>query len=149
MTSNQKQQIISFRKQGLNFADIAEKLGLRKGTVKTFCWRNGLTDAEIQHNPLAVNITGECKQCGKTLIQTAKSRPKEYCDSKCRMKWWNANRDQLTRKSQITLLCANCGVEFSSYPHEQRKFCAHACYIKYYFYREEAHDDTGEICKSN
>ena len=148
MTYEQKQQIVLLRKQGLGFSVIAEKLNLQKGNVKTFCWRNGLTDAELNH-PQPDVISGFCKQCGKPLTQTGKSRPKEYCDSKCRMKWWNAHRNQLTGKSRISLQCANCGAKFSSYPHEHRKFCSHACFIAYYFYREDAHDDAGKVCQSN
>ena len=48
MTGEEKQQIYLLRKKGISFADIADKLNISKNTVKTFCWRNGLSDAELE-----------------------------------------------------------------------------------------------------
>lgn len=42
MKNSEKQQIANLRERGLGYAQIAKKLGLSKGTVGTFCRRNGL-----------------------------------------------------------------------------------------------------------
>ena len=42
MTNEQKPKIISLRKQGNSLAEVADKLGLPIGTVKSFCSRNHL-----------------------------------------------------------------------------------------------------------
>lgn len=82
MTGEQKQQIYILHKKGLPFADIAEQLGLPCNTVKIFCWRNGLSDAEIEKPQENRRFIGFCKQCGKTLEQKSKSRPKKFCCDK-------------------------------------------------------------------
>ena len=44
MTSAEKQRIIRLREQGLGYAQIANRMGLSKSTVSTFCKRNGLAE---------------------------------------------------------------------------------------------------------
>ena len=43
MTESQKQQIISFRRQGIGYLKIAQELGISQNTVKSYCRRNNLT----------------------------------------------------------------------------------------------------------
>ncbi len=42
MTDRQKQQIIRLRKEGFGYTAVANKVGISKDTVKSFCRRNGL-----------------------------------------------------------------------------------------------------------
>ena len=42
MTDEQKQQIIRLRKKGCGYTAVANKVGISKDTVKSFCRRNGL-----------------------------------------------------------------------------------------------------------
>ena len=44
MTNTQKRQITRLREQGLGYAQIANRLGLSKSTVSTFCKRNELDE---------------------------------------------------------------------------------------------------------
>lgn len=136
MTGEQKQQIYLLRKTGASFGDISAKLGLPRNTVKTFCWRNGLSDAELAAPQENKGYMGFCKNCGKQLDQQAKSRPKKFCCDKCRLQWWTANSGQLNRKTLLTLVCANCGAEFSCYASQKRRYCGHGCYIAHRYHSE-------------
>jgi len=129
MTGEEKQQIYLLRKKGISFADIADKLNISKNTVKTFCWRNGLSDAELEKLQSNCGYMGFCKQCGKPLEQKVKSRPRKFCCDKCRLAWWRNNSNQLNRSSQKTYICEYCKKEFLQYPSQNRRFCSHACYI--------------------
>ena len=42
MTDREKQQIIRLRKEGFGYTAVANKVGISKDTVKSFCRRNGL-----------------------------------------------------------------------------------------------------------
>ena len=139
MTGEQKQQIFIMRKNSLSFADIAEKTGLTKSAVKTFCWRNNLTDAEMQKYASSMYL-GFCKHCGEPLQQKPKSRPKKFCSDKCRFAWWREHPEEVSRKRLITIKCDNCGQEFSCYPSQKHRFCSHACFIQFYFYADEGDD---------
>ena len=44
MTSAEKQRIVRLREQGLGYTQIANRMGLSKSTVSTFCKRNGLAE---------------------------------------------------------------------------------------------------------
>ena len=142
MTGEQKQQIYILRKKGLPFADIAERLFLPRNTVKTFCWRNGLSDAEMEKPQQNRGYLGFCKMCGKPLEQKSKSRPKKFCCDKCRSAWWAENNTQLNRPALLSLKCENCGAEFSCYPSQRKRFCSHACYIANRYHKEERHENT-------
>ena len=141
MTGEQKQQIYMLRKKGLPFADIAGRLGLPRNTVKTFCWRNGLSDTEMKKPQGNRGFKGFCKQCGKTLEQKSKSRPKKFCCDKCRSAWWSENFLQLNRLTLLTLKCESCGAEFSCYPSQRKRFYSHACYINHRYRKNDRHID--------
>ena len=44
MTNMEKRQIARLREQGLGYTQIANRLGISKSTVSTFCQRNGLAE---------------------------------------------------------------------------------------------------------
>ncbi len=44
MTNTEKRQITRLREKGLGYAQIANRLGISKSTVSTFCQRNGLAE---------------------------------------------------------------------------------------------------------
>ena len=75
MTGEQKQQIYILRSQGVSFANISAKLSIPRNTVKTFCWRNGLSDAEMKRPQLSPGYRKFCKQCGATLEMTMANPP--------------------------------------------------------------------------
>ena len=44
MTNTEKQRITRLREMGLGYTQIANRLGISKSTVSTFCQRNGLAE---------------------------------------------------------------------------------------------------------
>ena len=52
MTNEQKVQIIALHKRGSSLTEVADKLGLPIGTVKSFCRRNQISSiAEVVPQP--------------------------------------------------------------------------------------------------
>jgi len=43
MTKRQREQIRMYRERGYGYGTIAEKLGISKSTVSSYCRRNGLS----------------------------------------------------------------------------------------------------------
>ena len=130
MTNDQKTQIISLRKQGNSLAEIASKLGLPIGTVKSFCSRNHLVaeaalDVESLRPQLSVK-DGQCKKCGAPITSLPHHRPKLFCSDRCRLSWWHDNRHLAKNTERKT--CLSCGVSFTA--DGRRKYCSHSCYIK-------------------
>lgn len=132
MTGDEKQKVRLMRQQGVGYAQIAASLDISLNTVKSFCRRNNLQSGVVMKTD-----TGDCRQCGKRLHQEPKRKPRRFCSDKCRLAWWNDNRDKLNRKAVYQLICAHCGKEFESYGNKNRKYCTHACYIKDRFGEEE------------
>lgn len=116
MTGEQKQQIFLLRKQGASFAEIGKELGIPKNTVKTFCWRNSLSNEEIVKAEENHGYMGFCKQCGNQLEQKIRSRPRKFCCDQCRYDWWKSHENEMIRKARITKICAECGEEFLTSP---------------------------------
>ena len=121
MTASEKQTITSMRYGKASYADIASVTGIPVNTIKTFCRRNGLTDNDLIDQSLCMNCG-----CG---ITKGKYRPKKFCSDKCRMAWWNAHQDQVTRNAHYSFVCAQCGENFTVYGNASRKFCSRACYL--------------------
>lgn len=131
MTEREKESTLRLRSRGCGYADIARALGLPEATVKTFCSRNRLLDADLERlydarRDFSVPLT--CLQCGVALGQDAKHKPKRFCSESCRRAWWNARRDAINKKGAHIIACASCGKVFLSYD-SHRKFCSHPCYI--------------------
>ena len=73
--------------------------------------------------------TGGDALVGGCSITKGKYRPKKFCSDKCRMAWWNAHQDQVTRNAHYSFVCAQCGENFTVYGNASRKFCSRACYL--------------------
>ena len=54
MTVDEKKQIIQMRQAGMGYQIIAELLGKKVNTVKTFCSRNGLFAVQNQTGAIPV-----------------------------------------------------------------------------------------------
>lgn len=127
MTEQQKQQIIYFRKEGFGYTAVADKIGVSKNTVKSFCRRNGLAGKRAA---VSGEVVSRCRECGKILLQIKGIKPKVFCCKECRVKWWHENPDKIRQRAIYTFICANCGKEFTAYGNSHRKYCSHECYIR-------------------
>lgn len=123
MTLEEKTQIKKMRLSGESYSKISQTLKLSENTIKSFCRRNNLQGYE------EVGILENCKNCGTSLINTEKHKPKKFCSDNCRLNWWKNNKDQIKKKALYIIKCSNCGLKFESYGNSKRKFCSHKCYI--------------------
>ena len=117
MTSNYMNDIRIMRLQGVTYKDIAVKIDIPLNTVKSFCHRNKI-------------VIPLCKNSGTALIQTPKRRAKEFCDDRCRARWWRKNSGQMNKKAYYSFVCAACDKPFESYGNKNRKYCSRKCYFK-------------------
>ena len=137
MTNEKKNQIIALHKRGSSLTEVADKLGLPIGTVKSFCRRNQISStAEVVPQPERIPNSDEavemtkpdetCKRCGAQLEHTPHHRQKLFCSDKCRLAWWHENRHLAKGTSERT--CPVCGITFAG--DRERIYCCHSCYIK-------------------
>ncbi len=134
MNGEQKKRISEYRQRGIAYAVIADRLGLTKDQVSSYCRRNGLAgrlgtrQAEFPDNC--------CRNCGKKLEQTPGVKKRRFCCPECRVQWWNTHQDKVNRKAVYSFVCPHCGKEFTAYGNAGRKYCSHACYIANRFHHE-------------
>lgn len=124
MTTEQKQQIIYLRRDGVGYGHIAKEVGISINTVKSFCRRNGMAskpDGSV------------CENCGKPIAQNPGRKRKRFCSSACRNAWWNSHLYLVKHKANYVITCQNCGKTFTVYGDSKRKYCSHACYIAHRF----------------
>lgn len=110
--------IDNMRLEGHTPSAIAAALGIPAGTIRSY----------IHRHPQIPN-TRMCRQCGKSVLQTAKRREQKFCCDACRMAWWNSHQCDVNRKAFYKLICEHCGKEFESYGNRKRKYCCRGCYI--------------------
>jgi hypothetical protein len=145
MTNDQKEKIKKMRQDGKSYSQITLILGISENTVKAYCRRNNL-GVTVSAKPKAEKeLYTCCKHCGKSLSQGTKGQPKKFCSEGCRRLWWKTNDSEHDKKAYYTLICSACGNKFESYGNKCRKFCGHACYIKYRFKKEGDSNDTTAI----
>ena len=127
MTEEQKKQIIRLRKKGCGYTAVANKVGISKDTVKSFCRRNGLA------GEMAVSAETQvpgCRECGKPLQQRLGMKPRVFCCDECRIKWWHEHPDKIKQRAVYSFTCAGCGKPFTAYGNSKRKYCSHECYVR-------------------
>ena len=128
MNTLQKDAIQQLRIEGKSYAKIADVLGISENTIKSYCRRNNLGGVALAAIE-PVNST-HCRRCGELLKQTAGKKQKQYCSDHCRMAWWNAHSEAVTRKSIQRFICRTCGQGFEGYGKRERKYCSRDCYGK-------------------
>lgn len=139
MTDIQKLKILEMRKSGCGYAEIAKVLFIPRNTVKTFCRRNNI-EADSRVIPLEKDTPGVCPECGNAIVQIPGHKPRRFCSSECRQKWWNSHPEQITKKAVYSYICPECGSPFSAYGNKSRKYCSHVCYINARFKGDKSHD---------
>ena len=135
MTEDQKRLANKLRQQGQSYAQIATVLGVPKNTVKTHCWRNNIA-APVGSKPVKSSF---CQNCGKPIKQPEHIKTKKYCNDKCRITWWNHNRNLLNSGATRQVSCAYCGSKFEKYEKSGQRFCSHACYTNLRFKKGGCH----------
>ena len=128
VTQQQKEQISKLRANGASFGKIASTLGISINTIKSYCKRNPIL-SEVVPAPKAVIHADRCLQCNATLEQSSGHRQKRFCSPKCRIAWWAAHPEQMTRKKLFSVECQHCGGVFMQYGSRPRKFCSRGCYL--------------------
>ena len=123
LTQQEKTSIIEMRKLGYTYKRISEIHNVNINTIKTFVSRHG-SDVEYLANQPKL-----CKNCGSPIEQAKNGKPKIFCCNECRSKWWAANKDKGIKRTQYTITCANCGIEFKTSA-RNRKYCSIGCYNK-------------------
>lgn len=131
MTQEQKNTITSMRGEGYGYAAIAQVLSISKNTVKTFCYRNGLTGRRQQNGVLVLPSTTHCKNCGNLISVKSSTKPRKFCSDKCCRAWFHSHRVPENTKGQHSYICENCGTVFIVYGNVKRKYCSHQCYISH------------------
>ena len=128
VTQQQKEQISKRRAAGTSFGKIASVLGMSVNTVKSYCKRNPIS-LEPVSAPKALVHSDRCPQCNTQLKQSPGHRQKRFCSYKCRITWWAAHPEQMTRKKLYPVECQHCGGVFMQYGSRPRKFCSRGCYL--------------------
>ena len=139
MTNEQKQKIAELRNSGISYQKIGDMLGIPKDTVKTFCRRNNIVSG-CSDKAIPKETAGICPECGKPIVQTPGRKPKRFCSSECRQKWWNAHPERIGQKAVYEYVCPVCHTQFTAYGNNHRKYCSHECYVAARFKGGEARD---------
>jgi len=142
LTDDQKRIIAQMIQSGLNHREIAESLNLKRNTIKTYCWRQGLHSIKKPKPPVELNQPKKkpgrppklkpapkprpfyefCLTCNKPLVQGKLGRGKKFCSKKCGTDWWNSH------PKMITGICVYCGKSFTTKNHKQR-YCSKKCFM--------------------
>lgn len=127
MTETDRNKILILREQHKSYKTISDELGVPINTVKSYISRKmrKLKASEAEQN--GFSEYKKCKQCGILMHQTEHCKGKKFCSDRCRIIWWNANRDLALRASAHQQICTVCGSTFFTY-HGQ--YCSRACYGK-------------------
>lgn len=128
MTAIQEEQIAHMRMAGESYGKIADSLNISVNTVKSFCRRKNIYGGKGETNKTQDGKVS-CAYCGEEVPQPEHRKAKRFCSDACRVKWWNRHRQLAGRKNKMTLVCRNCGREFSDYGSAGRKYCCHGCYV--------------------
>ena len=89
MTAEQKERIISLRREKNGYSAIANRLGLSKDSVKAFCRSHGLAGIKACTVEPPVITTDTCLNCGASLCQSGSGKQKKFCSDRCRITYWN------------------------------------------------------------
>jgi len=128
MTDNQKEQIRTLRLQGLGYTTVANRLGVSKDTVKSYCQRNDLAGKRCDSDEGSA-----CPQCGSPVVQTGKHKKRRFCTEECCKSWWAKHHTDIKNGAVHRYVCAACRKAFTAYGNAPRKYCSHRCYVSVRF----------------
>ena len=120
-----KHEIIKQRRLcNIDYADIAKELGMTTNAVRVYCHRHGLSEIALK------KIEDGCKNCGCTITNKSKTRPRKFCSDACKRTWWNAHRVDRRSPNTEAYTCGICGKKFYDYISANRKYCSQTCFWK-------------------
>lgn len=131
MTGSQKELVEKMRFLGYGYRSIANRLGLKRDTVRNYCKSKGLDGREDKFVEVPKADISVCICCEVPLVNAPKGTRKKYCSPQCKRMW-----EAIHPRENYTHQCIKCGKRFNSVSKTQ-KYCSHDCYIKDRFYREE------------
>ena len=116
MTVEQKNQILSLRKEGKTVREVSEITGFSIGNLSKFL---------KNYDPKVVECFKQCPNCLSdwpvSIIK--KGFQKQYCCKKCRLEHYNKTK---FRKKAVRY-CAYCGKEFIAYTYKRTRYCSKSC----------------------
>ena len=120
MTNEQKTQIIALHKQGSSLPEVAGKLGLPIGTVKSF-WRRNCASSQMADKlnlPIGTVKSFWRRNCAPSQVGEMKGTVVESAEMPQQKK---ANK------------CKHCGEPISTLPHHKEKqFCSDKCRLAWW-----------------
>jgi hypothetical protein len=131
MTEHERDEIRRLRLAGNSYTQIGQILQLSRNTVKSVCQRCGFQPVCEANTS---NDLEYCRNCGVPISQVAGLKHRSFCSEACRRAWWSTHRDAGNKKTAVQTKCTFCGRVFEDYARNHRKYCCHACYIRYRFY---------------
>lgn len=135
MTTMQEEQIRLLREQGVGYRNIGNIVHLSRDVVRNYCRThnlNGYHDAVKKNMLRMIADRNVCTYCGAPIKQKKTGRPKKFCSDKCRLRWWQQNRDQMKKNpdAMYEFHCNYCGKPFTAYGNKKRLYCCHDCYVR-------------------
>ena len=124
MTFEEKRKIDKLRSEGVGCTAISDMLGISINSVKSYCRRSKSKKEKVV---VRKSVKGGCNFCGNALVHTEGKKKKRFCCEKCRMSWWNHNRDKIHHRVLFEITCRYCGGAFKNND-KNRKFCSQQCY---------------------
>lgn len=122
MNGQQKTQVEKYRRAGMGFVEISNRLGIPVSTIKSYCYKHSVQDMTAESDaPL-------CPECGLP-VPKMHFKPRRFCSDACRAKYWNQHPDEMKKRSVVEQHCAHCGRTYYDYAGRGRKYCSHPCYI--------------------
>ena len=108
MTKYETDQIFKSRLQNEDYKTIAKRMSIKAKTIASYCYRNGLTDSNID------SISG---------------KKRLFCNDKCRSAWRRAHH--MLIEPVYHHVCAGCGTAFKTAGNKSQKYCSRQCYLNH------------------
>ena len=121
MTELEKEKLFKLRVQGCDWEFISKELSVPENTLKSYCYRNGLTDNDLAE-------INECCYCHKAVSQKAKGNKRLFCSEKCRSAWRRVHHK--LKEPVYHHICVGCGAAFDTVGNKSQRYCSMDCYRK-------------------
>lgn len=121
MTRAQEKALSAMREKGMTYRAIAEALGVKAATVRSFFARKQYTEEKTPDQAVL------CDYCRMPIPDKSCMRSRRFCSDLCRHRWWNAHQASLSTAAAHRMQCACCGCSFISW--RPARYCSRACYF--------------------